>query len=181
VPLRALLMNPIPLPQTIPLTTCVPLMTLRYQMYDLETCDIMSDIAHQGEESMAEEQESSAELLVRALNELEPEQRDQVLAWLFDRIPQSTIPTAAAVEPWMRQGAARRWAHFASAEASLLASLGDFGRKDMKMVPVRMPVDQHAQLQEWCKEHNFSMATVIRGLLARFLDEQGQTPGTAAG
>ena len=45
------------------------------------------------------------------------------------------------------------------------------------MVPVRFSTDQHAQLREWCAEHGFSMATVIRGLVARFLESQ--LPGSA--
>jgi hypothetical protein len=43
------------------------------------------------------------------------------------------------------------------------------------MVPVRFSSEQHAQLRQWCSEHGFSMATVIRGLVARFLE--GQHPG----
>jgi hypothetical protein len=43
-----------------------------------------------------------------------------------------------------------------------------------QVVPVRFPTQQHAQLREWCAEHGFSMATVIRGLVARFLE--GQLP-----
>jgi hypothetical protein len=40
------------------------------------------------------------------------------------------------------------------------------------MVPVRFPADQHARLREWCAQHGFSMATVIRGLVAKFLEDQ---------
>jgi hypothetical protein len=129
---------------------------------------------------MAEEQENPAQKLVRALNELEDEDRNEVLAWLFDRIPQSTIPTATALrtDPTLSH-MSHRWRQYREAEAALFSGWGDLGRQDLKMVPVRMPVEQHAQLQEWCKEHNFSMATVIRGLLARFLDEQSQPPGEA--
>jgi hypothetical protein len=43
-----------------------------------------------------------------------------------------------------------------------------------QMVPVRFSSEQHAQLRQWCGEHGFSMATVIRGLVARFLE--GQPP-----
>jgi hypothetical protein len=43
-----------------------------------------------------------------------------------------------------------------------------------QVVPVRFTAEQHAQLREWCAEHGFSMATVIRGLVARFLE--GQLP-----
>jgi hypothetical protein len=43
-----------------------------------------------------------------------------------------------------------------------------------QVVPVRFSTEQHAQLRAWCTEHGFSMATVIRGLVARFLE--GQLP-----
>lgn len=128
---------------------------------------------------MAEEQEQPAQMLVRALNELKDEERDQVLAWLFSRIPNATIPTAAALGSDLRHGRMRRWREYAAVESSILSTFGvDPTRGDLQMVPIRMPVELHARLREWCKEHNFSMATVIRGLLARFLDEQGQPPPT---
>jgi hypothetical protein len=130
---------------------------------------------------MPEEQETPARILVRALEGLEPEERSRVLAWMFDRLPQTVAPTASALTPGLQKGLAHRWGEFAAAEASLLAGWGDIARRDMRMVPVRIPVDQHARLQEWCKEHGFSMATVVRGLLARFLDDQGQPPREAAG
>ena len=41
-----------------------------------------------------------------------------------------------------------------------------------QMVPVRFSADQHARLRAWCGEHGFSMATVIRGLVDRFLESQ---------
>jgi hypothetical protein len=40
------------------------------------------------------------------------------------------------------------------------------------MVPVRFSSEQHARLRQWCSEHGFSMATVIRGLVSRFLESQ---------
>ena len=41
-----------------------------------------------------------------------------------------------------------------------------------QMVPVRFSADQHARLRAWCADHGFSMATVIRGLVDRFLESQ---------
>lgn len=43
---------------------------------------------------------------------------------------------------------------------------------EQQMVPVRFSTDQYESLKEWCAEHNFSMAVVIRGLVERFLDDQ---------
>jgi hypothetical protein len=46
------------------------------------------------------------------------------------------------------------------------------------MLPVRLPPDLHERLRRWSNEHGFSMAAVVRGLVERFLDEQGQrSPG----
>lgn len=41
-----------------------------------------------------------------------------------------------------------------------------------QVVPVRFSTDQYDRLKQWCGEHDFSMAVVIRGLVERFLDEQ---------
>jgi hypothetical protein len=41
-------------------------------------------------------------------------------------------------------------------------------------IPVRLPETQHRRLKEWCAEHNFPMAAVIRGLIDRFLDSWEQ-------
>ena len=48
-------------------------------------------------------------------------------------------------------------------------------RGDYQVVPIRLPADQHAALRDWCAAHNFSMATVVRGLVEQFLAEQGQS------
>jgi hypothetical protein len=54
-------------------------------------------------------------------------------------------------------------------------------------VPVRLPVELHERLRHWCQANEFTMAVVLRGLVARFLDEYGAPPpkparhsGTAA-
>jgi len=38
------------------------------------------------------------------------------------------------------------------------------------MIPVRLSEAQHRRLKQWCSEHNFPMAVVVRGLIDRFLD-----------
>lgn len=40
------------------------------------------------------------------------------------------------------------------------------------MLPVRLPPELHERLRAWSGEHGFSMASVVRGLVERFLDEQ---------
>jgi hypothetical protein len=46
------------------------------------------------------------------------------------------------------------------------------------MLPVRLPPELHARLREWCAEHGFSMAGVVRGLVERFLDGQAGKTGS---
>lgn len=44
-------------------------------------------------------------------------------------------------------------------------------------VPVRLSEEQYVRLKEWCAEHNFHMAVVIRGLIERFLDSWEERRG----
>ncbi len=37
-------------------------------------------------------------------------------------------------------------------------------------IPVRLSEAQHRRLKEWCAEHHFPMAVVVRGLIDRFLE-----------
>ena len=41
-------------------------------------------------------------------------------------------------------------------------------------VPVRLSVEQYERLKQWCQTNSFTMAVVVRGLVARFLDEQAR-------
>jgi hypothetical protein len=126
------------------------------------------------------------ELLVRAVGQLDTADRDRVYAWLLRRDASSPAPAGAA--PAAPEAAARRraWALApelqsarmqALAQADVAHGLRGSPPAAQQMVPVRFSTDQHAQLREWCAEHGFSMATVIRGLVARFLE--GQVPGRA--
>jgi hypothetical protein len=115
-------------------------------------------VADSLDEALGEPSPGSAEvvpLIVKAIGTLPPAERDQVYVWLLSR-------------PRLHQ------------VTSLLQSLqiagGSPGSQQIgqQMVPVRFAADQHAQLRAWCADHGFSMATVIRGLVARFLE--GQLP-----
>lgn len=111
------------------------------------------------------EQPTPVELMLKAVKGLpDEEERDQVLAWLIDR--SATARTRALVrqagglprlEPVIQQAALERYASLSGEHQGVL---------------VRLPVDQHARLREWCEAHNFRMATVIRGLVDRFLAQQ---------
>jgi hypothetical protein len=109
----------------------------------------------------------AARLLVRAVGTLPDAERDQVYAWLLGRAMSGPFGSA-------------QWPGRLREVSSQLLSLQQAGgppaapEMGQQMVPVRFSTEQHAQLRTWCSEHGFSMATVIRGLVARFLD--GQLP-----
>ena len=102
-----------------------------------------------------------ARLLVKAVGTLPDGERDQVYVWLL-RVAYGDIPLPGRVRD----------------DSAQLLSLQNVGGPSpqigQQVVPVRFAADQHAQLRTWCAEHGFSMATVIRGLVARFLE--GQLP-----
>lgn len=125
-------------------------------------------------------------LLLRALESLPEAHRHDVLRWLFERIPQAvgsveepgTGPTDQPPGSWADFTPSRTGprAHRGQAkevrEEALAFGMSDPMRGDYQMVPVRLPTADHARLRAWSQEHGFAMATIIRGLLARFLDEQ---------
>jgi hypothetical protein len=113
-----------------------------------------------------------AQLLVKAIGALPEADRDRVYTWLLHRgfqtreagvvaVPgrSGRVSVAAVLEP-----------EFQPVPGAPLAQA-----TGQQMVPVRFSSEQHAQLRQWCSEHGFSMATVIRGLVSRFLE--GQLPG----
>ena len=136
----------------------------------------------------------AVELLVRAVGQLDPADRDRVLAWLLRRDAGALAaagsgaqagPAAAASAAVLEATSPRRalWLTSESqsvralSQADIALGMRPSAPGGQQMVPVRFSTDQHAQLREWCAEHGFSMATVIRGLVARFLE--GQLPGRA--
>jgi hypothetical protein len=106
-------------------------------------------------------------LLVSAVGQLPPEQRDLVFTWLLRQRP-------ALARQWTLGSTALDTDELQSLQRAAGRPLRGFAASAQQVVPVRFPTEQHAQLREWCAEHGFSMATVIRGLVARFLE--GQLP-----
>ena len=100
-------------------------------------------------------------LLVSAVGQLPAEQRDLVLTWPLGAGSGSGSGVDAPELQALRRVVAGQ-------------PLRGMAPTAQQVVPVRFPTQQHAQLREWCAEHGFSMATVIRGLVARFLE--GQLP-----
>ncbi|HEY6480537.1 MAG TPA: hypothetical protein VIZ00_10935 [Streptosporangiaceae bacterium] len=111
-------------------------------------------------------------LLVKAVATLPDAERDQVYAWFLDRgITGSRAAAFAGAGPFPRQLREVSTALLSLQRAGGLPGAQPAGQQ---VVPVRFAADQHAALRTWCSEHGFSMATVIRGLVSRFLE--GQLP-----
>ncbi len=115
---------------------------------------------------MDDKEPSPRELLAKAVDGLEPAERQKITAWLLERsygarlaAPPFGIGTTIGREPGER----------------LTESLGGSLRGEHQVVPIRLPTEQHAALRDWCQEHGFTMATVVRGLIERFLEEQTRT------
>lgn len=120
----------------------------------------------------------AAGLLVQALGQLPPADRDKVYTWL--------LGTGLHLQPGVSAslGSALGRAKFAGPLTVTQQDFGEAGAEVVRdlfrapaaqaqqMVPVRFSAEQHARLRAWCTEHGFSMATVIRGLVGRFLDGQ---------
>jgi hypothetical protein len=102
-------------------------------------------------------------LLVKAVGMLPDAERDEVYTFLVSRGLSSAYGTGHLPG---------RLRDVSSQILSLQAAGAQPGPQ--QVVPVRFAAEQHAQLRAWCTEHGFSMATVVRGLVARFLE--GQLP-----
>jgi len=124
----------------------------------------------------------AAALLVHALDELPSADRDKVYTWLLGTSlqlqPGLVGPLAGQLTRAIRHARPAQQQDFAEAEAELVRGLfRSSGSVAQQMVPVRFSAEQHARLRAWCAEHGFSMATVIRGLVDRFLDGQQAAAG----
>lgn len=121
-----------------------------------------------------------ADLLVEALEHLSAEDRKRVTAWVITRTTRQyaswmSRESAPATPPARRLPYASYSQDAPVPDAVLFA--GNTLKGDYQVVPVRLPAEQHAQLRDWCAENGFAMATVIRGLLTRFLaGQEGDQP-----
>ena len=101
-------------------------------------------------------------LLVKGIRTLPQEEQDTVLAELLETRVEPSLP--ATLHSGVR-----------SVEVERLA------RQELRLeggpwqtVPVRLSTEQHERLKQWCQANGFTMAVVLRGLVARFLDAQSR-------
>lgn len=116
-------------------------------------------------------------LLFKAVKGLPEEEQRMVFEYFFER--GVGIPQPPFVGQFIREGAELRAAEIRTAVergpwhepslATLFTAQKPMG-PDQMMIPVRLSEAQHRRLKQWCTEHNFPMAVVVRGLIDRFLD-----------
>jgi hypothetical protein len=108
-----------------------------------------------------------ARKLARLLETLEPADRQEIMAWLL----------GGGTRGWAAHGALPPGAlPHEGLPRDLLATrdlaTGLVSGENSQLVTVRLPAAQHERLRDWCNEHSFTMAAVVRGLIERFLDGQ---------
>jgi hypothetical protein len=107
------------------------------------------------------------ELLAQAVDALPPADRTKVVGWLLTRAFRQEVMTPG------RPPTIGSLSILAHEEMTSLFSRWTGRRGEHQVVPIRLPTEQHSLLRDWCQEHGFAMATVVRGLVERFLEERG--------
>lgn len=117
----------------------------------------------------ASDEERVAQLIERAIRGLPARDQTTILRYLLRAWLDVRLGRGAAQPPSALEGA------FQSVElAPVVPQLSVIGvGRAHQTLPVRLPEEQYARLKEWCSQQGFSMATVIRGLVERFLEAQG--------
>jgi hypothetical protein len=122
-------------------------------------------------------------LMLKAVRSLPPEEQDALLeAMLEPRLLSWPAPGVAGpepAEPGLPTGEvfhgpipAQRVYGMQRGVGVTLPPLGPETGGPWQSVPVRLSTDQHERLKQWCQANGFTMAVVLRGLVARFLDDQ---------
>ena len=121
-------------------------------------------------------------LLLKAVRSLPPGEQDALLeAMLEPRLAPWPGPDVADPEPPGADLAAvevhgpvpaQRVYGLQRGVGVTLPPLGPETGGPWQSVPVRLSTDQHERLKQWCQANGFTMAVVLRGLVARFLDDQ---------
>jgi hypothetical protein len=117
-------------------------------------------------------------LMVKAVRSLPPEEQDALLeAMLEPRLVPWPGPGERALpaDPVHRISGQDPRIEIAARDPRIELTMPPLGPETggpWQSVPVRLSTDQHERLKQWCQANGFTMAVVLRGLVARFLDDQ---------
>ena len=135
-------------------------------------------------------------LMLKAVRSLPPEEQDALLeAMLEPRLTPWPGPVVGSPDPAGPGLSAAEILHgpvppprVYGPERGIGVTLPPLGPETggpWQSVPVRLSTDQHERLKQWCQANGFTMAVVLRGLVARFLDDQAtrrpRSPAEAPG
>jgi hypothetical protein len=114
-------------------------------------------------------------LLLKAFRSLSDEEQETVMTELLE--------ARSAPWPWTGPPHARSLADLTVEQGPDVTppALGPEGGGPWQSVPVRLSTEQHERLKQWCQANGFTMAVVLRGLVARFLDDQDARRGSPGG
>lgn len=104
--------------------------------------------------------------MVQLLEQASVKDRQTITAWLLEQLSRES-PPSKDVYVEMLGGLVGSEVQQVPLPRPLIGTL-PVG-EDSQLVTVRLPQSQHAELRDWCGEHGFSVAAVIRGLIGRFL------------
>jgi ParG protein len=119
---------------------------------------------------MATPQPGPAQKLIELLEGLPATDRKQITAWLLGLqrgTPALSFGAPATPTNWTSEVTVGRLHQLLPRLASALPA-----GEESQLVTIRLPAERHTQLRTWCAEHGFTMASVVRGLVERFLEEQ---------
>src|SRR5262245_10156944 len=109
------------------------------------------------------------ELLIKAVRELEPAEQDEVLGELLTGASARLLPAMPHLTSVLgRHRTPGEPTELVEWGAGFLSGASASG--DMKLLPIRLPSADYERLRTWSREHNFSMAVIIRTLVERFLN-----------
>jgi hypothetical protein len=133
-----------------------------------------------GGERAMEESSKLAALLFTAVRRLPQEEQDAVLSELLsDRLEAGGQGRPPARIPGLPELLGT--APLTGVGLGLVSGASGEPGGPWQTVPVRLSAEQHERLKHWCQANSFTMAVVLRGLVARFLDEQAGRAGPQAG
>ncbi len=111
-------------------------------------------------------------LLFKAVKGLPEEEQHAVFEYFFERgigIPGPPFFGHFVGQAAQLPGPASSW-HEPGALSTLFIPQKPMGPHQIT-IPVRLSEAQHRRLKQWCADHDFPMAVVVRGLIERFLDD----------
>jgi hypothetical protein len=119
-------------------------------------------------------------LLLKAVRGLPQEEQDRVVEELLDArlVAGGTVEGLSAGVPGLPAQLPRQL-FLGEPRLELLKGAPGAG-ESLTVVPARLSSEQHERLKQWCQANGFTMAVVLRGLVARFLDEQARRAGGPA-